>query len=43
MHKDDLAVVMAFGERILRQPMEVIAGVEETLHDFVLFAMGHPE
>lgn len=46
---EDLAVVMDFGERILRQQMEVIPGVEETLrglvgrHDLVLFTKGHPE
>ncbi len=46
---EDLATVMGFGERILRQEIEVIAGVEETLahlagrHDLVLMTKGHPE
>jgi putative hydrolase of the HAD superfamily len=46
---EDLAVVMDFGERILRQHMEVIPGVEETLrvlvdrHDLVLFTKGQHE
>ena len=40
---------MAFAERILEQPMEVIDGVPETLeylaarHDLTLFTKGHPE
>ncbi len=47
--KADLATVMAFGERILAQPMELIDGVEETLprlaerHDLTLLTKGHPE
>jgi putative hydrolase of the HAD superfamily len=47
--EDDLAIVMAFGERILVQPMELIDGVEETLgrlagrHDLTLLTKGHPE
>ena len=47
--EDDLATVMGFGERILRQPIEVIEGVESTLadlarrHDLVLLTKGHPE
>lgn len=47
--EDDLATVMAFGERILVQPMELIDGVEETLgrlvgrHDLTLLTKGHPE
>jgi putative hydrolase of the HAD superfamily len=46
---EDLAVVMGFGERILRQELELIDGVEETLrvltgrHDLILFTKGHPE
>ena len=40
---------MAFGERILVQPIELIDGVEETLallverHDLTLMTKGHPE
>ena len=39
---------MGFAERILECPMEVIAGVPETLeylaarHDLTLFTKGHP-
>jgi putative hydrolase of the HAD superfamily len=46
---DDLKTVMGFAERILECPMEVIAGVDETLeylstrHDLTLFTKGHPE
>ena len=46
---DDLARVMGFGERILHEPIELIAGVAETLaylaprHDLVLLTKGHPE
>jgi len=45
----DLRTVMAFGERILSQPIELIAGVEATLarlaprHDLTLMTKGHPE
>jgi putative hydrolase of the HAD superfamily len=45
----DLRRVMAFGERILSQPIELIDGVEETLqrlaevHDLTLMTKGHPE
>lgn len=45
----DLAHVMSLAERILEQPLELIAGVEETLaalatrHDLTLFTKGHPE
>jgi putative hydrolase of the HAD superfamily len=45
----DLRTVMAFAERILEQPLEVIDGVPETLaylaerHDLTLFTKGHPE
>jgi putative hydrolase of the HAD superfamily len=47
--EDDLRTVMGFAERILQQPMEVIAGVPETLeylskrHDLTLFTKGHAE
>jgi putative hydrolase of the HAD superfamily len=46
---DDLRTVMAFAERILECPMEVIDGVPETLqylsarHDLTLFTKGNPE
>ena len=45
----DLATVMSFAERILECPMEVIAGVAETLdylaarHELTLFTKGHPD
>lgn len=50
-HIDDdaLRTVMAFGERIVSQPMELIAGVAESLpmlaerHDLTLMTKGHPE
>jgi putative hydrolase of the HAD superfamily len=47
--EDDIQQVMAFGERILAQPMELIEGVEETLvllaerHDLTLLTKGHHE
>ena len=47
--EEDLRTVMSFAERILDCPMEVIAGVPETLeylasrHDLTLFTKGHPE
>ncbi len=47
--EDDLRTVMAFGERILSQPIELLDGVEETLallaarHDLTLMTKGHPE
>jgi putative hydrolase of the HAD superfamily len=47
--EQDLKTVMSFAERILDCPMEVIAGVPETLeylsarHDLTLFTKGHPE
>ncbi len=47
--EEDLGTVMGFGERILRQEIEVIDGVEETLayltphHDLVIFTKGHDE
>lgn len=46
---DDLAHIMSLAERILEQPLELIAGVEETLaalssrHELTLFTKGHPE
>jgi putative hydrolase of the HAD superfamily len=46
---DDLRHVLSLAERILEQPMELIAGVEETLqyltarHHLTLFTKGHPE
>src|SRR5215469_16965636 len=46
---DDIRTVMGFAERILECPMEVIAGVEETLellachHELTLFTKGNPE
>jgi putative hydrolase of the HAD superfamily len=49
LRDDDLERVMAFGLRILSQPIEVIDGVEATLaelaarHDLVLLTKGHPE
>jgi putative hydrolase of the HAD superfamily len=49
LDETELMTVMGFAERILRQPMEVIAGVEETLaalaarHDFALLTKGHAE
>jgi putative hydrolase of the HAD superfamily len=49
MSEDDLRHVMSLAERILEQPVEVIAGVAETLaylaarHDLTLFTKGHPE
>jgi putative hydrolase of the HAD superfamily len=49
IRQPDLDRVMAFAERILERPMEVIEGVEETLeylagrHDLTLFTKGHPE
>jgi putative hydrolase of the HAD superfamily len=45
----DLDHVMSLAERILEQPLEVIAGVAETLadlaqrHELTLFTKGHPE
>jgi putative hydrolase of the HAD superfamily len=45
----DLDTVVSFAERILDCPMEVIAGVPETLeylasrHDLTLFTKGHPD
>jgi putative hydrolase of the HAD superfamily len=49
INEDDLRAVMAFGERILSQPIELLDGVEETLtllaarHDLTLMTKGHPE
>jgi putative hydrolase of the HAD superfamily len=45
----DLTAVLGFAERILEQPVELIAGVAETLeylasrHDLTLFTKGNPE
>jgi putative hydrolase of the HAD superfamily len=47
IREDDVRTVMGFAERILECPMEVIAGVPETLeylagrHDLTLFTKGH--
>ena len=47
--EEDLDTVTRFAERILEAPMEVIAGVADTLeylalrHDLILFTKGHPE
>ena len=47
--EDDLRTVMAFGERILSQPIEVIDGVDATpelladRHDLTLMTKRHPE
>ena len=49
IREDDVRTVMGFAERILDCPMEVIAGVPETLeylaarHDLTLFTKGHVE
>jgi putative hydrolase of the HAD superfamily len=49
INDDDLRTVMAFGERILSQPIELLDGVEETLtllaarHDLTLMTKGHSE
>ena len=49
MREEDLRTVMAFAERILECPMEMIEGVPETLeylaarHDLTLFTKGNPE
>jgi putative hydrolase of the HAD superfamily len=46
---EDLPQVMNFAKRIVHHPMELIAGVEETLeylsdrHDLTLFTKGNPE
>ncbi len=46
---EDLSRIMSFTEQILQHPIEVIAGVEETLeylaarHDLTLFTKGNPE
>jgi len=45
----DIPTILTFAERIVDHPMEVIAGVEETLrylsvrHDLTLFTKGNPE
>ncbi len=49
IHPEDLDTVIAFAQRILDQPLEIIDGVPETLahlaarHDLTLFTKGHPE
>jgi putative hydrolase of the HAD superfamily len=49
IRSDDLDHVMSLAERILRQPIELIEGVEETLeelaqrHKLALFTKGHPD
>ena len=49
VREEDLNTVMSFAEQILDCPMQVIAGVAETLeylaprHDLTLFTKGHPE
>src|SRR3954454_5732729 len=49
MRDDDLRTIMAFAERIILHPLELIDGVAETLeylalrHDLTLFTKGHPE
>ena len=49
IHEDDLHHVMSLARRILEQPIEIIAGVRETLaelsqrHELTLFTKGHPE
>ena len=46
---DDMSRVMRFAEQIVRHPIEIIPGVEETLeylllrHDLTLFTKGNPE
>ncbi|HEU4403994.1 MAG TPA: HAD family hydrolase [Polyangiaceae bacterium] len=49
LRDDDLAHVMQLGERIVREPIRLIDGVEATLaalagrHDLTLMTKGHPE
>jgi len=49
IRRDDLRHVFSLAERILEQPIELIAGVEETLgylsqrHTLTLFTKGHPD
>ncbi len=49
IRRADLDSVMAFAERILDQPVELIAGVRDTLaqlagrHELILFTKGHPD
>jgi putative hydrolase of the HAD superfamily len=46
---DDLGTIMAFAERIIQHPLELIDGVANTLeylasrHELTLFTKGHPE
>ena len=47
--QEDLPMIMSFTEQILHHPIQLIAGVEETLeylslrHDLTLFTKGNPE
>jgi putative hydrolase of the HAD superfamily len=49
VRSEDLPTIMAFAERIIQHPLELIDGVERTLeylasrHDLTLFPKGHPE
>ena len=49
VNEEDRKTVVAFAERIIQHPMELIDGVAETLeylasrHDLTLFTKGHPE
>jgi putative hydrolase of the HAD superfamily len=49
VRSEDLPQVMSFAKRIVHHPMELIAGVEDTLeylsvrHDLTLFTKGNPE
>jgi len=49
VREENLRTVLSFAERILDCPMQVIAGVPETLeylasrHDLTLFTKGHPD
>jgi putative hydrolase of the HAD superfamily len=49
VRREDLPMIMSFTEQILHHPIELIAGVEETLeylslrHDLTLFTKGNPE
>jgi len=49
IHEPDLHIVKSFATRILDHPLELIAGVAETLaylssrHELTLFTKGHPE
>jgi putative hydrolase of the HAD superfamily len=49
VNEEDLKTVLAYAERIIQQPVELIEGVSDTLeylasrHDLTLFTKGHPE